>query len=374
VWKTGATQFTLDCKVQIGDGSTNTWFATELEQAVFTLGLLRSLFANGGYYATKAHLRIGKLDGNGEPCNGSTLFFDNTASNYVAVFDVYNCDVEMYDSQIYIEGMGFVQWLQSAIGVLDGSMNVKRSRMQSDTPTHGQLVVKIADAQIDGLELYNMCFVPSVEPDYSWNDIHLLGTINVIFHPHYGQPITVANLKISDAASHTLNIYGNAQCEVTDVNMDWATITFEAPSGTEWWKFYFSFNRTILDSKGTSYAGKAWTLKRADGVTVASGTTQSNGKLSATDLEVLYRYYDVATGASGIGYGPFKLTVQGDGQHQDLVLKSLPMDKKDVTGVETMSATVLGVVHQAITKRDEPIPLLQIIKDHYIKRIEVKQR
>jgi len=153
VWKTGATQFTLDCKVQIGDGSTNTWFATELEQAVFTLGLLRSLFANGGYYATKAHLRIGKLDGNGEPCNGSTLFFDNTASNYVAVFDVYNCDVEMYDSQIYIEGMGFVQWLQSAIGVLDGSMNVKRSRMQSDTPTHGQLVVKIADAQIDGLEL-----------------------------------------------------------------------------------------------------------------------------------------------------------------------------------------------------------------------------
>jgi len=198
----------------------------------------------------------------------------------------------------------------------------------------------------------------------------------VIFHPHYGQPITVANLKISDAASHTLNIYGNAQCEVTDVNMDWATITFEAPSGTEWWKFYFSFNRAILDSKGTSYAGKAWTLKRADGVTVASGTTQSNGKLSTTDLEVLYRYYDATTGALGIGYGPFKLTVEGNSGNETLALKNLPISEKDVTGVETMPPIISSVPlgRGAITKRDEPIPLLQIIKDHYIKRIEVKQR
>lgn len=308
-------QYQIDCKLQIGDGGTQTWFATEGEVVVFTKNVAQTLLLKGGYYAPiRTHFRMGNLDSNEEAFNGSISIFETTIAG-VEYFYALNSDIKFYDSIIVYTSHGICNWYAS--GSTLGSADIQRSKIDfSSTVSLNFFELKVADCQIDGLEVYGGSFLPEITPLYVWNDIYLMGQeygTGVALFPQFGNPIIIKNLKVSDKKTHEFHIYGNANCTLIDVVVVWDDITFEAPINSEQWWIRYCFRVNVTDSAGSPIENANITVRHYGTEPAQDFTVLTWANGTHPEQNLLFMKLNATGGATPYYMNPYNLTITKSG-------------------------------------------------------------
>jgi hypothetical protein len=309
-------QWQVDCKLLQSAGTTDTWFASENEQIVFTKNVAETLFIFGWYYASTAHFRLGDLDDFGRSCNGShIIFMDYSATK---TFRSYNAEVEFYDSRISMVGDASGNDPVIFEGGLsnNGKLRILDSRIEYAEPQ--RLSINIDDAFIDGFELYNATLLVNQTPDYEWNNIKIMGTPenNLALVAQFARPLIIKGLTFThDSGVWGIDLYGTdnaTSCHLELINPIWnySQVVFWQPINDEWAKIYWTFDLIATYPNGTAFANANITISNMIQGIIYEDTTDSNGEIPQQLL--LERLYDASSGgtafnASYYNYNPYWL-------------------------------------------------------------------
>jgi len=297
VWKTGTSQFQIDSKWYIGDGSTTTWFIDTAKQLIYN--------APAGYWTihvkAQATLRFGTLIDATTKRTSSGVSFHSTLTAYYAIIRVYGT-VQFYSSKFSSShATGDVQ----LTGFESGNTNNKVYNCQFD-----KIYLGLTNGLVD-------IFRINSEKSYGGINIPQYATVNdyVITDAYYGIIFwqlagTIKNLRIRGCTyAFTLNNNPN-NCYIINGDIDTWNINW---LGTSTGKVYrqYEFDLTVVDKNGSVISGATVTLYDKDGNQVFQVTTGADGKIATQTVS--RGWYQQSTGNTLNEYSPHNLTITKEG-------------------------------------------------------------
>jgi len=349
VTKQGATQYLFDAFLQIGDGTIETWVIDERKEV--ELAAITTHWDTLILVKNNATLRLGEvIDAVKKITKDGCSIFETGVERYgYLIHTQTGGETELYSSSFIYAYDYYRQYFKTDAG---GSLKIYNSLVQGVIVSEG--TVDIYDTTFrNGKQLGTLRAIstPTLNKIFLFYNAYAIECTTIY-------SITIRNV-LARSNSYAIRAYQpTVDSYIINGDIDTWNILWAAPATGKIYRQY-SFNRKILDKNGKVYHDKAWTLKRSDGTTINSGTTQSDGKLSATDLTISHGYFDIDNGDTEQTYGPFKLEVEGDSKNAKLTLMNLPIDEKDVTGVETMPVPMTrNLIYSGPRRRLPPLPLL----------------
>jgi len=334
IWKVDE-QFRIDCRIIIGNVSDVTWLIDTEKQVMFTelaiTGSGQKLMSVKQY----GHVRFGVLDDADLRLTSRGVDFLYTGTSYYAGF----CEIP-WSANVTQQSAEFYSCSFDSIAKSCG-LGLMRSIFKVFNCIFKHYASLTPWAYYGTCEVYN-CHIFESHANRVlgyclgsfFDKITIYGGSELAW-TQGNYAVLLKNTYIRGLTTRLASFYsysGNAYFINVDSNT-WSIRMYGTDYGGIVYRQY-EFNRIILKEDGTPYVGKSWTLKDKDGNTVASGTTQADGKLSATDLVVSYSSYTQAGGLAE--HTPFDLWVDGETDYLDLNIYKIPLDVKDVEGVETM--------------------------------------
>ncbi len=308
VSKQGDAQFTIDAKLRIGDGSTETWFKDTNKQVIITPA------TNDAFYVgNNAIFQLGEKDANGHPYNGC----DFRVPNYEGDSAFYGSDNgawRLYDCSIYYPAFLYL-WSRGAV-----------------PPTHeiiGCRFLKFMGMRVGGS---NSVFKESVlhSHDETWTmyGLSFKGQIQevsdvfayklkygIYWSPLWGAGDLVASrFKVRDC-QYAIRVFGESpgySMYVIDADVDEWTISWESMS-TDANKIYrqYTFQVEVTDANGNPIDGAAVEVWDKDDNKVITAMTGVDGRIP-TQI-VTYGYYAYPTGNTLNSYSPHRVKVTKPG-------------------------------------------------------------
>lgn len=317
VSKQGDIQFLFDCKLQIGDGSTTTWFADEGKQVTFTSSA-------SGYKIIQrlyAHFRLGKLiDATTKrTSSGCSIIYTGTGYEFfLAGTTEYIHDlVEFYSCTFYSENV------QTYLRLDWGQLRLWNCIFQKN--------ILILQAFYSGSDIYNTFIQDSGNAWFILNDFR--GSIDKIVVTDFtgsavAQPYFVG-LTIRNLYARSCTTLFNQRRADPDhsylINPDSDTWHFSYTSGgTARIYRQYTFNLEVVDKDGNPINGATVTLYDKDDNQVFQVSTAADGTI--TEQTVSRGYYNQANGDTLQDYGPHKLTVSKSG-YMNYVHEGITLDE-----------------------------------------------
>lgn len=307
IWKQGNNQYRIDSFIDLGDGTTHTYFKDISQQVVFAEKILM---------LTNLHLQFGNvLDiTNKTGTDGCNFYFENSLFYGSNIFKP-NYPLLFYDTTLIALGAsGNIAWLQGG-AVFWGCMgNVYCGNV-------------IAPAVLDysnsitreGYRGSSRC--PVIADNWT---IASATTYGLYFGG--GDYVTLRNVKIVNTATDFRFRAYNGTVYAIDFDCGWIVSWYRTCSG----KLYrqYSFNLKVLDRANAGIAGVSVILKDKDGNTTSQRgfdtTTNIEGKI--TEQIVGYGYYAKSSGSTMQSYSPHTLTIKKAGYRT--YTKKLTLDEK----------------------------------------------
>jgi len=316
VWKTGTSQFMFDCKIEIGNGSTATWFADSGKQVFFSSSTFSANWATAILTYRYAYVTFGELKDTSTKAtkNGIQFTWDSPVGwwgNYlINTGGSYN----LHNRHLYLYSCSFK-------GETDGnSIAVKFSggdhRLWNVLIISASLVPNPFPAVGCSIDIYNV--IGTVGASFqlygsaTMDKLTIVGT-PYLFWTQQSGTFTIENVhakNMTNMGTFGTNWYGTA----TLINVDSNTWTFSwaADSTGEVYRQY-EFDLTVTFENGTAIQNANVTLSYYGqaGGTVGSWLTPANGSIPQQTLSM--GFYN-QTGADTIyNYNPYNLTVIKDG-------------------------------------------------------------
>ncbi len=337
VSKQGTNQFHFTVKLQIGDGSINTWFA-DIKKGIRFSGAITTDWQNLIDIKTSGHFRIGEVvdDAKKITKHGCSIFVDDLSKRYFIMRVTSNSFLEVYNSRL--DG-GSLNPASYDVYIANANFNDISSVKIYNSILHNICCASMSTSA--SVTLYNLIIENGQIAFYSIfgyiDKITINGMTrrNIGFSNNIGG--TFKNLSCKGITDYDIYTYNTTPtCYFVDCDFDRNWIFWW--NGTSYPTIYRqnTFNKIIIDELKNSYVGKSWILKDKDGVTRYSGVTQADGKLSATDILVEHGYFNQANGNNEQLKSPYTLWVDGETDYIDLDEKDLNMNIKDIEGKITM--------------------------------------
>jgi hypothetical protein len=299
VWKTGTAQFQFDCKLYVGDGSTETWFVDVLKQVTFSAGIAGAweflLFGRLNAHVTFGALLSSTLKTSSSGCMFRSLEQNNNAILFVYIQQygaLYSCTFAAVDPIPY----HFVTVLND-------------QRIWNCSCIHA---THFWGCRAD---IYNAYVTKSA---VGFMDINPASTLNRLTVTDCGAALyaygnvatTVANAVLRNNTSMMRLISTSVDSNL--INIDSDAWTFEY-YGTCTGKIYRrnEIDLKVTDKDNTAINGATATLKDKDGNTIFSVATNGSGDIATQTVS--RGYYDQAHGNTLQDYGPHTLTISKAG-------------------------------------------------------------
>lgn len=304
-------QFCFSCKIQIGDGSTATWFADEKKQIIFVDGIvaLNEIFF---YPTANSHFRLGKNISGYRNEYGCSIIVDESDTGYYFIAGIsgtYAPNVELYNSTfIGVEG-------------IDGKCRY------ADAP-------KIYNCVFDGIYLFNFTNSDICTLDLlnSVDGLTLMaGTLKNIYVHDNGSAIwTYSTFDITvdggifRGNGDILNTYaGSCNAYLIDCDVDTWHFDFRANWTGKAYRQY-KFDLKVQDKDENDISGAAVKIWDKDNNLVVDATTNASGIIATQTLN--YGYYNRAGGDTSIMQTPHTIQISKAGY--ETYKKKWTLDKK----------------------------------------------
>jgi hypothetical protein len=314
VHKQGDGQFLLDCKLQIGDGSTATYFADTNKQVAFSAG---TITANSQYYIdakANATVTLGALmdASTKRTSNGVDFAFaENTyygigiAPRASAVVNLYSCSFRTSGSkEVYFQGTSVYNCVGDGLTYFYGAND-----LASDVNNY-ICSSKTASALGTGLR--------RPRAGSTFNNIFILHNRNGVWFQTVGG--TVKNV-YANGGQYLIAMQDVTSSDAYAINVDWAGATWAINwAGTSTKRLYrqYEFDIAITDKENNPLLGASVELKDKDSNAVFSVTMDANGAIATQTVS--RGFYQQSTGSTLQEYSPHTLTVTKAG-YQNYVKK-----------------------------------------------------
>ena len=312
VSKQGDVQFLFDCKLQIGDGSTETWFADTNKEIVFSDSAAPVKWDNLFRFKANSNFRLGTLVDATDKItkDGCAIIVATQTQGQYRLFigDLGLDEVELYSSTFY---------------------NGKYIACSGDWKIYNCIFDTFGIGfQFGTPYFYNVlfydCWIGNMIPTQV-EKLHIF-SVSKAFYTRGAYYIDIQNVIVRDVT--TLAEIADADCHFVNVDSNTWGLTWWAPPTPGKLYRQYEFDLTVRDKKTkSSINGATVTMWDKDGNQIFSVTTDTDGKI--TTQTVTYKLYeDDGTGSTvETAFSPFHLRIEKTG-YQTYDDYGIELDKK----------------------------------------------
>ena len=289
VSKQGNNQYYFTCRLQIGDGSTETWLADENKAISFT--------GDKGYiYVFKyGHLRLGHIVNEEKRTTRNGCYLYNNASEY---YYLILCNdggvIEIYSSllkakkgaSLTLYGSGHKIWNSVISSYITGQSHIDMYRTTIQSVTHG------------------VRFIPTYA-----NDIIISNAWYAIDLYSISGDKTVKNLKLIDEITSFRTYNFNGNLHAINTICKW-TFSWGWNSNGKIYRQY-TYNLKVVDEEGNPISGAKVSVYNRSGYLEFEDITDANGQIP--EQIVTRGYYDQAHGKTLVDFSPHTLVIEKEG-------------------------------------------------------------
>ncbi|MCW7076382.1 MAG: carboxypeptidase-like regulatory domain-containing protein [Candidatus Syntrophoarchaeum sp.] len=292
IWKTGTSQFTFNCKIDIGDG-TETWFADENKQIVFLDGIVTDAAQSVIDTKDNGHFRLGRLyDEYNKYYGNGCAFFILESNYYTRNFDTSAGDNNFYDTKFYAStasGRAYLGYVNNIYGcIFTGYFNFD-IRNQTDAynivynKTYGGIRLR-GSGQVSNIFSINCDSIAIIQN----------GTLSNV----YARGLSELEIYLSSGIACLINF------DIDSWVFDWKTT-----GGTI--NRQYTFNLKVIDKDNNPIENATVILKDKDGnmADQKGFSTTTNGDGEITEQTVTYGYYNYENGDTMQSYSPHTLEI-----------------------------------------------------------------
>jgi hypothetical protein len=291
VWKIGSSQFKFDCKIQMGDGSTPTYFTDKSKSVSWEQPADAWTCIKVKAQATVTFGNLVNLTR--KSTDQGVHFLLSFGWGYAQIDADVNSTVYFYSCSVVASG---------GVGRIGGAGVMRIWNFQANRTS-----LTLIPA---GSNLYNV-YLGNVAGDFACTlltgTMDKLATIECLYSQYLCANVTISNL---DAQGHTTfaMVEGASLYKVylINVTVDSWTFAFTAGSDTIVYRQY-TFDLKVTDKDNNPINGATVTLKDKGGNQIFSVNTDANGNIATQTAS--RGYYDQAHGSTLQDYGPHTLTI-----------------------------------------------------------------
>jgi len=294
VSKQGDNQYEFRCKLQIGDGTNETWFADTSKEISHTIN------DNFVYIPSHGHFRCGVIvDEVNKTTKDGCFIYTNSSDKYIIEF-ANGGTLELYSTTISAESSTKIQstygggghriWNCNMIHVEVGGtgtppeVDFYRTNWQSSLAGPSFTTINASDILISD------CTYGTI-----WFSIYT--------------PVTIKNYRMIGETYSFLCFHLDADLYAINVECKWKPLWYLSNAG----KIYrqYTFNLKVVDEAGNPIPGASVKIWDNAGNLVVNETTDSNGRIPEQILT--YGYYDQDHGSTPVMITPHTIRIH----HQD---------------------------------------------------------
>jgi len=291
-------QYRFDCKLQIGDGSTETEFYDTNKQVIFTITSNTQII----YIKENAKFQLG----NNNFFNGCSLFFSGTTSSYNGENIICDGELYLYNCKIQAEEVGRYVLITSF-----GKGEIKYCLFD----TLRGLETRTSNATIENIQIINSNFAIA-SPAFINNLLINKATYAILYRGYQFSEITMKNV---NAKNHTYlciffcsdeaNLY-LIDCNYENENIDWRTSYGD--NGNCF--IQYTFDPVIVDKNCNPIPYANVKLYDKNNNLVFEDSTDENGKLTNSPHYItIKKISHTASGETITTYNPFTIKITKDG-------------------------------------------------------------
>lgn len=294
------TQFKFWCKIQIGDGSTETWFADTMKQIVFADGISGTFLK----ITENATFRLGTLDNATEKIttDGCSLIYSDTSTLGTFDGDSENGVILLYSSQI----MSLTRWRQIKCYRWGNTSKIYNTQFLGDVRLWGDF----------NAEIYNVISIGTKSNTIGiyqvTGDINQLLVSDHEYNADLGwttESITINNLTARDPKTSSF-FCRNLNHPIYLVNPDIDVWTFTWVTSSDKVYRQYTFDLKVIDPDGTSINNAIVSLFDNNNDEVFSVLTDAQGEIIQQTIS--RGYYDQANGNTLQDYSLHTLNIYKD--------------------------------------------------------------
>lgn len=303
IWKTDSSQFKFNCKIQIGDGSTTTYFGDKLKQIVFADGIVSGHSQRLIDVKDNAYLTFGELvDASLKLSQYGVQIIDLEDTYFTYLIrdaDTSTCQVRLYSSSMYRTSAGY-QLAAIRVGNLAPIYNCKFEQCILHTCT---------------MDLYNHsnCRCEMMEnPSAS-------SIINEIFQYSAPRGVTIANntavtiknviIKDCTADIRARSFWISLSAYLINTDCNWIFSWSSAATLTVYRQYEFDLK--VQDKDENAIPGAAVKIWDKDNNLIVDTTTNASGVIATQTLN--YGYYSQAGGNTPTMQTPHTIQISKPG-------------------------------------------------------------
>jgi len=309
VSKQGAAQYHFDAKLQIGNGSTQTYFADE-EVQVQWADIDTAHYEKIFRVMRKTYLRLGALldEATKATAKGVTILnhCDNTTPSWHQPgYVIYEEWSNQNDIEVYLYSCHFINPKRSmVVWIPYGTTRLWNCQFNG---------VSLGDGPTDGLFNVTISYSNNYPFGYArWTGFEQAFAYNC-YRLIYTQATYTFNLKNAYSRGHTYIVRPSGwsgtgyfiNCDFDSWAIDWAGTS----SGTIYRQYEIDI--AVTDKDDNPLSGATVTLRDKDGNQVFQVTTEVNGEIATQTVS--RGYYDQANGDTLQDYSPHTLTIEKGG-------------------------------------------------------------
>jgi len=349
IWDCGnSCQFQVDCALfDIGNNSTSTYFASELESLYFA--------GSGGQVRirTQGHLRLGKESG-GWGVDGSWWNMGPTSTCYLLDW-LDPCELDMYASWLHLRDTGGYVLFR-----IDGTLKVKNSIFSSayDGGITNEFFFNnmrvAATVEYEDVYTYKAKIGSYIAnpPDVFKNfKVHEAG-IGAYSNAAGSKLTNVRFTNLIDNAWHINTAANGSTLELIDPIDFPASPTIVNNQADNWVQETYTCNINVVDHRGTALAGVVVDCEETGGTAVwTAGTISTDASGDIAEQEIPYKRWS-GTSEALTDYSPHKFTIYKPG-YETHVLENITVDAPIVWHLELqpMRARIYGRSHRIDVKQ-----------------------
>lgn len=318
VWKQGDRQFGFTCRLQIGDGSTETWLADENKEIVFLNGAVTVKWQIVIDIKNNARFRMG------------VLVDETDKITRDGCYVVADSQAFAQHSLISVQSNAYIYIYSSIIDMVNSSrclMGGASGKIYNSLFNGGHLRAPIA------ADFYNVIWQKTWveatgEITGSIEKLTAFEATATLFHgTRGGYHFDVNNAYIRQLSAE-LSAIADQDCHFIDVDSDnWTFVWWAPPTLGKAYRQY-TFNLKVVDKDGNALSGFTVILYDKNDNQVFQETTDANGEIP--EQTVSYKHYedDGAGNTVEVDYGPHHLHIDGGATYLDYNDEGLVLDEK----------------------------------------------
>ena len=296
VWKQTTAQFSLDCLIIFGDGTTSTYFTDYEKQIVFFDGLQSDSGIKLIEIKENVSVFFGHLDNVDEKLGSrgcSFVFLSSTYGPYVYSADFLTVDFRLMGCSFFVPNISV------------SSFRLNRAKIYNCVFGHHTYLYNAKNVDVHRTDVINAPYGVD-RAEGTFDDIILSNITSQVFKTG-NFPFYVSNAICSNYSGELVYLFFNHHCHLTNIDAPIWTMKYGSKASTARIFRKYEFDLKVIDKDENSLQNAIVKIWDKDNNLVVDTTTNANGIITTQTLN--YGYYAKATGDVPIMQTPHTMQI-----------------------------------------------------------------